>query len=65
MRIEVLTHNGGRYETEVETYDPVKINEEANNNQINTIIIGDIVVSRIQLKLVCPVADNVEEFPEE
>ena len=66
MRIEVNTHNGGRYETEVESYDPIKLNEDLNNTEINTIVIGGIVVSRIQLKLICPIDEELpEEIPEE
>jgi hypothetical protein len=38
------------YEVEVEEYDPIKINSELNNNEINTVVIGDVILSRIDVK---------------
>ena len=48
--LKIITHSGMDYEVEVEDYDPVKINEELNNNEINTVVIGDVILSRIDVK---------------
>jgi hypothetical protein len=48
--LHIITHSGKEYETEVETYDPVKINADTNNLELNTVLIGDVILSRIDVK---------------
>lgn len=50
IRLTIITHSGPEYETEVESYDPVKINEDTNNLELNTVLIGDVILSRIDVK---------------
>jgi hypothetical protein len=50
ITLNIITHSGKEYETEVETYDPVKINEDTNNLELNTVLIGDVILSRIDVK---------------
>ncbi|PEL13795.1 hypothetical protein [Bacillus sp. AFS017336] len=53
--IRVITHSGITTEIEVETYDPVMMNENLNNHEINTVLIGDVIFSRIDVKLIEPI----------
>jgi hypothetical protein len=50
--LKILTHNSGEYETTVESIDLVALNGDLNNNGINTIIVGDIILSRIDVKVI-------------
>lgn len=52
IKLKILTHNSGEYHTEVETYDPVAINNQLNNTEINTVAIGDLVLSKIDVKVI-------------
>lgn len=61
MKVEILTHNGGRYETEVPDYNAELINTEANNRDLNTLKIGEIIISRIELKMVVPINEQSQE----
>jgi hypothetical protein len=53
ITLNIITHSGKEYETEVDNYDPVKINEDTNNLELNTVLIGDVILSRIDVKGVC------------
>ncbi|MED3649943.1 hypothetical protein [Heyndrickxia sporothermodurans] len=55
MLIEITTHDGVTRKTTVETYDPVAINESINNGELLTVVIGDLIISRINVKEVMPV----------
>lgn len=46
----IITHSGNEYETDVENYDPVKLNEDMNSMELNTVLIGDVILSRIDVK---------------
>jgi hypothetical protein len=48
--ILVNTHGGKEYEIEVESYDPVLMNDDLNNREINTVVIGDVILARIDIK---------------
>jgi hypothetical protein len=50
ITLNVITHSGKEYETKVENYDPVRINEDTNNLELNTVLIGDVILSRIDVK---------------
>jgi hypothetical protein len=55
MVLTILTHDGLTYENvQVESYDSVTLNEQLNNNEINTVVIGDLIFSRINVKSVVP-----------
>jgi hypothetical protein len=57
MRLKVLTHSSGEFETEDATFDAVTLNEQLNNTSINSVLIGNINIARIDVKLVSPVEE--------
>lgn len=57
--LKILTHSGGEYEAAVELFDPVLLNDQLNNNEINTVVIGDLIFSRIDVKTVAPIKEEV------
>lgn len=59
MNLLVSTHDGKDYEVNVESYDPIALNTDLNNNEVNTVVIGDVIISRINVKSVV-----VVEVPE-
>lgn len=65
IKLIILTHGGLEYEAIVEEYNAEQLNENLNSNEINTVVIGDIIISRIDVKAVVPVKVEVEELPEE
>lgn len=54
MILEVITHSGTSLEVEVGEYDAVNLNEQLNNNEINTVCIGNRIFSKIDVKYVGP-----------
>jgi len=50
--LQILTHDGNEYEETIEQYDAMALNEELNNNEINTVVIGKLIISRVNVKLV-------------
>ncbi|PEZ05570.1 hypothetical protein CN326_13995 [Bacillus sp. AFS018417] len=60
MRLQVDTHSGKQFELEVETYNAVEMNTLLNDSTIYTVVIGNTVFSRIDVKLVTPVKEPVE-----
>ncbi|MEW5567392.1 hypothetical protein [Rossellomorea marisflavi] len=58
MKVKIITHSGSTYETEVQSYDPVQLNEDINSMQINTVLIGDVIVSKIDVKGVLIVTEE-------
>lgn len=65
IQLKISTHGGNEYEAVVEEYNPAELNQELNNHEINTVCIGDIILSRIDVKAVVPVKVEIEEIPEE
>lgn len=61
IQIEIICHDGTTYHTEMENYDPITVNEQINNNEELTVVIGDIVVSRIDVKRIVPTKHTNEE----
>lgn len=57
VKLKVLTHGGKEYEVSVESYDSVVLNEQLNNAELNTVAIGELVISRIDVKNVVPVLE--------
>lgn len=50
MILKVSTHSSKDYEITVDVYDPVELNDKLNNSNINTVAIGDLIISRIDVK---------------
>jgi hypothetical protein len=55
MRLKVLTHSSGEFETIDDNFNADVLNEKLNNTSINVVLIGDINVARIDVKLVLPI----------
>jgi hypothetical protein len=53
--LKIITHSGSEYDVQVETYDPVQTNTDLNDNNINTVAFGNVILSRIDVKAVVPV----------
>lgn len=62
--LEVVTHSGERVEVEVEEYNAIELNEKINDFTINTIVLGDTIFSRIDLKFISPRKDGIDEETE-
>ncbi len=60
MILKVVTHGLKEYEINVEAYDSVTLNEQLNNKDINTVAIGELIISRIDVKNVVPVIEEVQ-----
>lgn len=54
MKLKINTHSGNEYEAEVQHYIASEINELLNNNTVNTVEFGGIILSRIDIKAVVP-----------
>ena len=54
MNLVITTHSGKEYRVQVEEYSAADLNEQLNNERLNTVVIGDIVISRIDVKGVSP-----------
>lgn len=50
VKIRVTTHSGEDDILEVDSFDAETLNEKMNNNEIHSILIGDNIYSRIDLK---------------
>lgn len=57
IKLKILTHNSGEYETETESFDPIALNEQLNAHDINTVVIGQLIFSRIDIKLVTEIKE--------
>ena len=57
----VTTHSGDADELIVEEFDPVEINDQLNDNELLSILIGDHIYSRIDVKNIKPVAEPEQE----
>lgn len=64
MKIKIVTHSGSEYTVEIETYDPIQMNSDLNNREINTVAFGEIILSRIDVKAVVPIQISDETFSE-
>lgn len=60
IKLRIATHSLGELEEEVESFDAVEINRQCNDATINTLLIGNTVVSRIDVKLVAKINENIE-----
>ena len=61
-KLSIETHDGNTYEEEVESYDAAALNESLNDDQLNTVVLGELVISRINVKSVKPI-EEPDEVP--
>lgn len=61
ITIKVSTYSLGEYEFETETYDENEINQQLNSVDVNTILIGRNIFSRIEIKGITVVSDAPPE----
>ncbi|TCJ01598.1 hypothetical protein [Cytobacillus praedii] len=54
MKLVVYLNNGKENVVTVVQYDKEKINEDLNNQQLTTVIIGDMIFSRHSVVMVAP-----------
>jgi hypothetical protein len=54
MTLDILCHDGSKFEVTVDSFDPIATNEILNDPNILTIVIGDIIFSRIDIKRIVP-----------
>lgn len=57
MRLKILTHSGIEDIVEVEEYDAIKLNTDLNNKEIQTVLIGKNIYSRIDIKYVAEIEE--------
>lgn len=58
ITLKILTHNSGEYQTSVESFDAAAMNAQLNDNEINTVVIGDLILSKIDVKVISPIKEN-------
>lgn len=60
---KVIVHTNGGKTVEIVTndYDPLFLNEQLNNNSTVTVVIGDYIFSRIDVKQIVPVKEEPKE----
>ncbi|WP_341356636.1 hypothetical protein [Rossellomorea sp. y25] len=56
-KLRIVTHNSGEFETEVDSFDPVEMNEQLNSMEVNTVVIGDLILSKIDVKVISPIKE--------
>jgi len=57
VKLKIETHDGNSYEVEVEKYNAVDLNDKLNNVECNTVVLGDLVISKINVKSVRPLRE--------
>lgn len=60
-KVEVHTNAGKVIEITTNDYDPIYLNEQLNNNNTITVVIGDYIFSRIDVKQVVPVKEEPKD----
>ncbi|WP_336992927.1 hypothetical protein [Bacillus toyonensis] len=60
-KLKVHTNAGKEIEIITNDYDPIYLNEQLNNNNTITVVIGDYIFSRIDVKQVVPVKEEPKE----
>lgn len=60
-KLKVHTNAGKEIEITTNDYDPIYLNEQLNNNNTITVVIGDYIFSRIDVKQVVPVKEEPTE----
>ncbi len=54
ITLSILTHGGESHTVNVEDYDAIATNDLTNDETVNTIVLGDVVISRIDIKAIVP-----------
>jgi hypothetical protein len=57
LKLRIVTHNSGEFETEVESFNPIEMNEQLNSMDVNTVVIGDLILSKIDVKVISPIKE--------
>jgi len=57
IKLQVITHSGIEDIVEAKEYDPIKLNEDLNNKEIQTVLIGKNIYSRIDIKYVAEIEE--------
>ncbi len=57
-KVEVHTNGGKVIEITTNDYDPIYLNEQLNNSNTITVVIGDYIFSRIDVKQVVPMRED-------
>lgn len=57
QKLEILTHEQKVYTVSVENYNPTELNEQLNDSNTNTVLIGDKIFSRIAVKEIIPIEE--------
>lgn len=52
ITLEVETHSGKKLLIDVAEYDPIALNDKINSTELITITIGDVILSRIDVKYI-------------
>ncbi len=60
IKLKIETHDNNSFEVEVQEYNAESLNEQLNDNDLNTVALGDLVISRINVKSVKPVQEEIE-----
>ena len=60
IKLNITTHSGENDIVEVESYNAEDMAEQVNNNEIHAIPIGNNVYSRIDLKNIKVIEEDVE-----
>ncbi|MDM5155838.1 hypothetical protein QUF88_19195 [Bacillus sp. DX1.1] len=64
--VEIHTHGGVKHTVQVEKYgieEAQKLNEQLNSNDVMTVLIGQLIFSKIDIKQVIPI-ETVSQQPE-
>jgi hypothetical protein len=61
-KVEVHTNGGKVIEITTNDYDPIFLNEQLNNSNTITVVIGDYIFSRIDVKQIVPVKETPKEL---
>lgn len=60
-KVEVHTNGGKVIEITTNDYDPIYLNEQLNSSNTITVVIGDYIFSRIDVKQIVPVKEEPTE----
>jgi NADPH-dependent glutamate synthase beta subunit-like oxidoreductase len=58
IALKVITHSGQEFYVEVESYDPISLNEQINNYDIITLVLGNVIISRLDIKAIFPIDES-------
>lgn len=62
IKLLVTTHSGDADEVMVEEYDPVIVNDQLNNHELQSVLIGIHIYSRIDVKNIKPIEELEEDI---